>query len=68
MYTGILRYADIGAGGWQLECSDGKTYTLYGEIPPALKNKKVQIQAKPMQGMGFMMSGEMLSVESISAV
>ena len=67
MYTGILRYVDLGAGGWQLECSDGSTYTLIGSIPSALKDKKVRIQAKPIQGMGFMMSGEALQVETITA-
>ena len=68
MYTGILRYVDIGTGGWRLETSSGKTYSLFGKIPSSLTDKKVQIQAKPIQGMGFMMSGESLQVESIKAI
>ena len=68
MYTGILRYVDLGAGGWQLECSDGRTYTLVGNIPSQLKDQKVHVRAKPMPGMGFVMSGEALQVEKISAV
>lgn len=65
MYTGTLRYTDIGTGGWSLEASDGATYTLVGDIPPHLKNKHVSIKAKPMQGMGFMMNGPALLVEEI---
>ena len=65
MYTGILRHTDIGAGGWSLEASDGTTYTLVGDIPQTLRNKRVIIKAKPMQGMGFMMSGPILQVEEI---
>jgi len=68
MYTGILRYVDIGAGGWTLESSNGETYTLFGNIPSSLTDKKVQIQAKPIQGMGFMMNGASLQVESIKAI
>tara|TARA_B100000683_G_scaffold173731_1_gene167351 strand:+ start:348 stop:554 length:207 start_codon:yes stop_codon:yes gene_type:complete len=66
MYTGILRYSDIGTGGWSLECSDGITYTLMGTIPKHLHNKQVSIKAKPMQGMGFMMNGPILQVEEVS--
>lgn len=66
MYTGTLRYHDIGAGGWSLEATDGTTYTLIGEIPHHLSNKLVTLKAKPMQGMGFMMSGPVLQVEEIA--
>ena len=66
MYTGTLRYSDIGAGGWSLEASDGITYTLMGTIPQHLNNKQVSIKAKPMEGMGFMMSGPILQVEQIT--
>ena len=66
MYTGILRYSDIGTGGWSLEASDGVTYVLMGTIPQHLENKQVSIKAKPMQGMGFMMSGPILQVEQIT--
>ena len=66
MYTGVLRYSDIGTGGWSLEGSDGVTYTLMGTIPQHLNNKQVSIKAKPMQGMGFMMSGPILQVEQIT--
>ena len=65
MYTGTLRYSDIGAGGWSLEATDGTTYTLVGAIPRHLDNKQVALKAKPMQGMGFMMSGPILQVEEI---
>lgn len=64
-YTGILRYVDIGTGGWTLECTDGNTYTLYGSIPTELANQQVTLTAKPMQGMGFMMVGDALQVEHI---
>lgn len=67
MYTGILRHHDIGPGGWTLECSDGSTYTLVGEIPAALQNKHITLKAKPMQGMGFVMNGPALLVEEITA-
>ena len=67
-YTGILRYVDIGSGGWKLTCSDGQTYDLYGEIPQKFNNKTVTLTAKPMQGMGFMMTGTALSVEKIEHV
>ena len=66
MYTGILRYSDIGTGGWSLECSDGVTYTLMGAIPQQLEDKQVSIKAKPIEGMGFMMSGPILQVEQIT--
>ena len=65
MYTGTLRYSDIGAGGWSFEGVDGTTYTLIGDIPQRLNNKRVSLKAKPMQGMGFMMNGPMLQVEEI---
>ena len=64
-YTGILRYVDIGSGGWELECSDGTTYTLYGTIPTDLINQHVYLKAKPMAGMGFIMAGNALEVEHI---
>lgn len=66
MYIGILRYSDIGTGGWSLEASDGVIYVLMGAIPQHLENKQVSIKAKPMQGMGFMMSGPILQVEQIT--
>ena len=66
MYTGTLRFSDIGTGGWLLEALDGVTYTLVGTIPHHLNNKQVSIKAKPMQGMGFMMSGPVLQVEQIT--
>ena len=50
MYTGILRYSDIGSGGWSLESSDGVTYTLIGDIASHFQNKQVSLKAKPMQG------------------
>ena len=65
-YTGTLRYVDIGSGGWKLECTDGQSYDLYGEIPQEFQNKSVTLSAKPMQGMGFMMSGQALSVQNIT--
>ena len=65
MYTGILRYSDIGSGGWSLESSDGVTYTLIGDIASHFQNKQVSLKAKPMQGMGFMMNGPVLQVEEI---
>ena len=66
MYTGILRYNDIGPGGWSLESSNGVTYSLIGDIASHFQNKQVSLRAKPMQGMGFMMSGPILQVEQIT--
>lgn len=66
MYTGILRHQDIGSGSWTLESDDGSTYTLVGNIPASLVNTRVTLKAKPMQGMGFMMSGPALQVETIT--
>ena len=68
MYTGTLRYNDIGAGGWSLETGDGTVYSLSGNIPQHLENKKVVLKAKPMQGMGFLMSGPILEVQEITAI
>ena len=68
MYAGTLRYSDMGAGGWLLEAVDGTTYTLIGAIPHHLSDKQVSIKAKPMHGMGFMMSGPVLQVEEIVEV
>ena len=68
MYTGTLRYNDIGAGGWSLETEDGTVYSLSGTIPEHLRDKKVALKAKPMHGMGFMMSGPILKVEEIDEI
>lgn len=65
MYTGFIRYSDIGAGGWSLESSDGTIYHLIGDIPQHVHDKKVTLKAKPMQGMGFMMTGPVLQVEEV---
>ena len=68
IHKGILRYIDIGAGGWQLECANGTIFTLYGDIPDHLKNKKVIVKAQKVEGFGFMMSSqEALEVISIKA-
>ena len=68
IHKGILRYVDIGTGGWQLECSDGSTFMLYGDIPNNLKDKKVIVKAQQIEGMGFMMSSpQALEVLSIQA-
>ena len=66
-YTGVLKRVDLGSGGWRLECSDGNSYDLSGEIPSEYENKKVTVKAKPMQGMGFMMGGQILDVENIKS-
>ena len=64
-YTGILRKVDLGSGGWRLECSDGKSYDLTGEVSSEYENKNVTVKAKPIEGMGFMMGEQILEVESI---
>ena len=64
---GTLRYVDIGAGGWKLECADGSVYNLYGTIPPELANTTVIVTGKESEGFGFLMnSSKSFEVESIS--
>ena len=66
IYEGILKRIDIGAGGWQLLCTDGTTYDLYGDIPQEFQDQKVKIKAQSAAGVGFMMGGgQALSVSAI---
>ena len=68
IHKGILRYVDLGAGGWQLECANGTVFVLYGDIPDNLKDKHVVVTAKKTEGFGFMMSSQQaLEVISIQA-
>ena len=68
-YKGMLRYIDLGAGGWQLECDNGTTFILYGDIPNHFKDKKVILTAQKAEGFGFMMSDqqalEVLSIKML---
>ena len=64
---GTLKYVDIGAGGWKLECLDGRVYDLYGTIPAELANQVVVVTGKESEGFGFLMnSAKSFEVESIS--
>ena len=56
-YHGVLKRVDLGAGGWQLVCSDGAIYDLYGDIPSELQNQTVKVQASTTAGAGFLMGG-----------
>lgn len=68
---GTLTYEDLGAGGWTLKTSGGKSYALEGDIPANLKGKQVEVSGKVQKGggFGFMMSGDpVFIVDSIKAV
>lgn len=68
---GTLHYEDLGAGGWTLKTSDGKSYALEGDIPSSLKGKQVEVSGTVQEsgGFGFMMSGDpVLVVDAIKAV
>ena len=56
-YSGILIRIDMGAGGWQLQTANG-IFNLFGPIPTELANKKVVVQGKPTESMGFLMNNQ----------
>jgi hypothetical protein len=62
-WTGTLRFADIGMGAWVLETADGKKVSLYGQVPDALRDRRVTVSGKEAEAMGFGPTGSGLAVE-----
>ena len=67
-WHGTLRRVDLGPGTWVLESQDGTQYTLHGDIPASLCDKKVQVEGTPSTGFGFGMAGEAIAVKTIKGL
>lgn len=66
-WTGTLSKRDLGPGVWVLETDDGEQIALYGDVPTALSGRRVKVQGREVEGMGFAMVGtRAIEVESVS--
>ena len=65
-HRGILKWIDVGMGGWQLATASGDI-DLYGDIPQSLKGKQVVVRGEPVSSGIMMTSAQALRVHSIVA-
>jgi hypothetical protein len=54
---GTLRKVDLGAGGWVLEAG-GKRVQLVGDVPAGLDGKRVEVEGRKVEALGFLMTGD----------
>ena len=67
-WTGTLDRVDVGPGAWVLQTDDGERLTLYGEVPVALRGRRVHVEGQRAIGMGFAMTGDVaVEVSRVSA-
>ena len=57
-YKGTLEKVDVGAGGWKLKTSEGKSFDLHGPVPDHLVGKEVVVKGEKAGSFGFIMSGD----------
>ncbi|MBM75451.1 MAG: hypothetical protein CMK59_08610 [Proteobacteria bacterium] len=66
-HRGILKWVDLGMGGWQLVTKSG-TIDLYGDIPQNLNGQKVVVKGTPVSGGLMMSSSSALRVHNIAPI
>lgn len=62
--TGKLERSRLEGGSWQVRARDA-TWTLLGDVPPALAGREVVVEGDEEGGMGIHMAGPMLRVRSV---
>ena len=55
---GLLERVDLGAGGFALRLPSGERLILVGEIPERLIGRRVRVRGWPIEGAGFLMTGD----------
>ena len=56
-WHGTLERVDFGPGSWTLRTDGGERLALIGKVPKDLAGKRVAVEGKSVEAMGFAMVG-----------